>query len=71
MIRDKDFFEKWERRQMKKESPNYLRNLSIFEALVAEAKLLGVWPPTDPLEGIEVDLKIAQVINVLKPSGKG
>jgi hypothetical protein len=33
------------------------------EALYKEAVTLGVIPLKNPLEGIEVDLKIAQVIN--------
>ena len=44
--------------------PDYSENLRIFEALYAEARALGVLPPADPLEGIEVDIALAKALNV-------
>ena len=38
-------------------------SLLIFETLWEEGKKLGVLPLKDPLEGIEVDIKIAQIVN--------
>jgi hypothetical protein len=35
------------------------RGLRIADALAEEARALGVWPPADPLEGIEVDVRVA------------
>lgn len=35
------------------------RALAAVDALVEEARALGVWPPRDPLEGIEVDVRVA------------
>jgi hypothetical protein len=32
--------------------------------LYEEARLVGAWPPADPLAGIEVDLRLAQALNV-------
>lgn len=43
--------------------PDHARNLRIAEALLAEARALGVWPPSDPLGGIDVDVRIARAIN--------
>jgi hypothetical protein len=37
-----------------------------MSALYKEAVALGVFPPKDPLEGIEVKIKIAKVVNGLK-----
>jgi len=37
--------------------------LRIFEAMWKEAMLLGVLPLKDPLEGIEVDIRIARILN--------
>jgi hypothetical protein len=45
--------------------PDLERGLRIVEALREEAVALGVWPPADPLEGIEVDLRLARVLNGL------
>lgn len=43
---------------------DHARNLAIVEALYEEARLLGVWPPADMLDGIEVDLRLAKALNV-------
>ena len=40
----------------------------IVEALYREACLLGALPLKDPLEGIEVDIRVAKVINVRTPA---
>lgn len=38
-------------------------SLRIFESLWDEGIKLGVLPPRNPLEGIEVDIKIAKALN--------
>jgi transcriptional regulator with XRE-family HTH domain len=40
-----------------------VRNFRIVEALYKEAVTLGIIPLKNPLDGIEVDLKIAKVVN--------
>jgi transcriptional regulator with XRE-family HTH domain len=42
---------------------NIARNFHIVEALYKEAVTLGIIPLKNPLDGIEVDLKIAKVVN--------
>jgi len=54
---------KFERDFLKKEGVDMARNYHIIEALYKEAVTLGVIPLKNPLDGIEVDLKIAKVIN--------
>lgn len=49
----------FEARAAEAEPPSLARALAIVEALVEEARALGVWPPADPLEGIDVDVRIA------------
>ena len=66
MIKNKKLFEKFEREQIKKNKPDFFKNLKIFEALYTEARRRGALPPKDPLEGIEVDFKIARIINKLR-----
>ena len=39
------------------------KKFKIVEALYKEAVALGVFPPKDSLEGLEVDIRIAKVIN--------
>lgn len=49
----------------RRDAPDHARNLRIAEALRAEAVALGVWPPDDPLAGLDVDLRLARVLNGL------
>jgi hypothetical protein len=42
---------------------SYSQSLKLFTSMWHEAVLLGVFPPKEPLQGIEVDLKIAKVLN--------
>jgi len=53
-----------EKEQIAKSSTDYFHNLLIFESLYEEAKKLGVFPLKDPLEGIEVDIRLAAVLNL-------
>jgi len=56
-------FAAFERDLIRREKPDLKRNLKIVEALFQEAVELGVFPLKDPLEGLEVDIRIAKVIN--------
>jgi len=38
-------------------------SMRVFESLWHEGVKLGVLPPRDPLEGIELDIKIAKILN--------
>jgi len=66
MIRNRQSIEAFEKKMMAENSRTYLENLRIFEQMVIYARQLGVWPPKDLLEGIDVDIGIAKVVNVLK-----
>ena len=63
MIKDTRLLTEFEESELRKEKPDYLSALRIFEAMWKEAMALGVLPLKDPLEGIEVDIKIARVLN--------
>lgn len=54
-----------EEEQSRYSAAHHQRNLKIVESLLEEARLLGVWPPSDPLEGIEVDIRLARALNSL------
>ncbi len=62
MIKTKEFRE-FELTLLRKEKIDIKRNFEIVEALYKEAVTLGVIPLRDPLEGLDVDLKIAKVVN--------
>ena len=67
MVRRPDLIEAFERAQIRNTPPDYFRNLRIFEALYEEAKALGSFPLKDPLEGIEIDIRLAKALNVSTP----
>jgi len=50
----------------------YPQSLRLFEAMWEEGVRLGVLPPKDPMDGIEVDIRVAKVLNsCLKKSSQG
>ena len=48
---------------LREEKVDIVRNFHIVEALYKEAVTLGIIPLKNPLDGIEVDIKIAKVVN--------
>jgi hypothetical protein len=56
-------FKNFEMEIARKESPDINERFRIVEALYGEAVALGTLPLKDPLEGLEVDIRIAKVIN--------
>ena len=56
-------FEAFEREWIRREKPDLKQNLKLVDALFQEAVEMGVFPLRDPLEGLEVDIRIAKVIN--------
>jgi len=62
MMKKEEFY-KFEKELLKNEKLDVKRNFQIVEALYKEAVTLGVFPLKDPLEGLEVDIRIAKVVN--------
>ncbi len=48
---------------LKNEQISFEKTLKIMDSLWREGVKLGVLPPKDILEGIEVDIKIASILN--------
>lgn len=73
MIKDAQLLKKFEDTIMQKEGIlSFSYSMRIFESLWNEGVKLGILPSKKPLEGIEVDIKIAQVLNsCLKKSSQG
>lgn len=53
----------FERELVKREKTDFYENLKIYEALYEEAVELGVLPLKNPLEDIEIDFKVARIVN--------
>lgn len=62
MIRNNEF-QKFEMELLRKEKLDIKQNFKIVEALYHEAVALGIIPFKNPLDGIEVDIRIARAIN--------
>ena len=68
MNKSRDLVEAFEKCMISREPADYWRNMAIFEALYREAHSLGVLPLKDPLDGIDVDVRLARAINARKPA---
>ena len=62
MTRDNEF-RRFEIELLRNENLGLAKKFKIVEALYEEAVALGVFPLKDSLEGLEVDIRIAKVIN--------
>jgi len=63
MIKNPDILKTLEKNMIRSEKIDIQKNFRIFEAMYTEAVALGVFPLKDPLEGIEIDIKIAKAVN--------
>lgn len=63
MIRNPNLLKKFEDELHRNEKRSFDQSLMIFTALWNEAVSLGVLPTEDPLEGIDVDIRIAKVLH--------
>ena len=63
MIRNADKVREFEERYLAENRLSLEQALAIVDALWAEGLRLGSLPPADPLEGIDVDIRIARVLN--------
>jgi len=58
-----DEIQRFEIEILRKEKLELKKKFQILEALYKEAVALGAFPLKDSLEGLEVDIRIAKVIN--------
>ena len=63
MITNPKKLQEFNKKLLKKEKVDIKQNFRIVEALYREAIALGAIPLTDPLDGIQIDIKIAKVVN--------
>jgi hypothetical protein len=63
MIKDASILDRFEKELLRLRKFDPAKNFRIIEALYDEAVALGAIPLKDPLNGIEVDIKIAKVVN--------
>jgi hypothetical protein len=70
MQRRTPLLDAFEAEEARRSPPDLHRGLAIVEALLAEARALGVWPPPDPLGGLDVDLRLARALRVHRAAGE-
>ncbi|MFH1452998.1 MAG: hypothetical protein ABIH00_03330 [Armatimonadota bacterium] len=63
MMKNPEYFEKFEKDFIAKQKLPYEKALKIFEAMWEEGVSLGVLPAKNPMEGIEVDIRVARILN--------
>ncbi len=64
MIKDTALWHAWEDEFARSRPPDFHRNLALVESMLEHARKLGAFPRSDPLEGIEVKIRLARVLNV-------
>jgi hypothetical protein len=62
-----ELVEAFEIEQIRRTPPDFEKSLRIVEGLYELARLLGRFPPADPLAGIDVDIRVAEALNVRPP----
>jgi hypothetical protein len=68
MIKNGDKLRSFEMGLAKRNPADHRENIRLFEVMFAEATALGIFPPKDPLAGIEVDIRIAKAVNSVRSS---
>lgn len=68
MITDAKKWAAFEEETIRADKPDFSHNIRLVEAMYREAVALGAFPPKDPLEGLEVDIRIARVVNGVPPN---
>ena len=65
MIKDEQRWRQFERELIRSQELTIEQKYKILNALLHEVRALGVFPPKDPLEGIEIKIKLAKIINAI------
>ena len=64
MIRDLESFTRWKTAWLCDHPLDLDARFLLLDAMLEHARALGVFPSPDPLEGIDVDIRLAKALNV-------
>ena len=64
MIKNIGLWQAWENNFIRNDKAGYRHNARIMQSMYEEACLMGAFAPTDPLEGLDVKIKTAKILNV-------
>ncbi len=68
MIKNATLLEQFEKDFVIKHPLSYEEALALLDGMWELGISLGVLPPKDPLGGIDVDIRVARILNCLKKS---
>lgn len=68
MIVDREAWKSWENAYIAPTPVDYLANVRWADEALDFARKIGVFPPHDPLEGLEHKIRLARTINCSKNS---
>ena len=63
MLKNREYFEKFERSFVASDKLSKKRAFRLFEAMWEEAGALGAFSSGDPLDGIDKDIETARILN--------
>lgn len=63
MIRNTEKWRRWETEQLRSDPVDVEANFAAFEAMLEHARAVGAFPRKDPLEGLDVAIRIARILN--------
>ena len=66
MIKKTKRLQQFEKEFVQKNSLSHLQALKLLDGMWEMGMALGVLPPDDPWEGIEVDIRVARIVNCFK-----
>lgn len=64
MVKNAELLDRFEREIINKK-PDFQKNLEIYEAMLEEARLLGIFPLKDPMDGVDDDIRVSRILNRL------
>ncbi len=66
MIKNSKILQQFEDRYLLIHPHDPNKAIALIDVLWEEGMALGVLPPKDPMEGIDVDIRILRIVNCLK-----
>jgi hypothetical protein len=66
VTRDWQHFREFEKRLARGSRPDVALNFRLANAMYDEARRLGIFPLKDPLEGLDVDIRVARAVNFVR-----
>ena len=68
MVKNPEKLQKFETELIRKQKVDITQNFRLLDSMYEEAVALGVLPLKDALDGLEVDIRIAKVVNSVSKS---